>query len=177
MRKRKRGFTLVEMLVAIGIIALLMAIGWPVMASARARARRTQCVSNLRQIGMAVNMYADNHEGFFPFASVMPSTEEDNGMGRICDRLAPYTSPGLFECPSDRATDPKYLHGSYFEGEGSSYEWAEILNGMQSGEKLPFRRMQLNDMPAVRDYEPFHRDTGSEVGMNAWFVDGRVESF
>ena len=63
----RRGFSLVELLVVIGIIALLMAILTPVLLSARRGAQRTACISNLRQIGLAVRMYRDDYEELPPY--------------------------------------------------------------------------------------------------------------
>ena len=56
----KRAFTLIELLVVIAIIAILAAILFPVFAQARAKARQTSCVSNARQVGMSVMMYAQD---------------------------------------------------------------------------------------------------------------------
>ena len=63
-----RAFTLIELLVVIAIIAVLTAIIFPVFASARAKARAATCQSNLRQIGVAIRMYADDYDGTFPYA-------------------------------------------------------------------------------------------------------------
>ncbi|MBC8140340.1 MAG: prepilin-type N-terminal cleavage/methylation domain-containing protein [Armatimonadetes bacterium] len=66
MRRFQRGFTLVELLTVIAIIALLAAIIFPVFAAARGKARSTVCVSNLRQIGLAVQMYSQDYDGIVP---------------------------------------------------------------------------------------------------------------
>ncbi len=63
-----RAFTLIELLVVIAIIAILAAILFPVFAQARGKARQTACISGLRQIGMATQMYASDYDGLYPYA-------------------------------------------------------------------------------------------------------------
>lgn len=61
-----RGFTLIELLVVIAIIALLASILFPVFNQAREKARQTTCASNLKQIYLAISMYASDNDGYFP---------------------------------------------------------------------------------------------------------------
>ena len=64
--KKRKGFTLIELLVVIGIICLLAGLLYPAIAGALERARRVQCLSNCRQIGIALFHYSSDHDGAFP---------------------------------------------------------------------------------------------------------------
>src|SRR6476646_10120250 len=76
-RSRPRGFTLVELLVVIGIIALLMSILLPTLNKARESAKKVQCQSNLRQIGQAFVMYCNANKGKLPYSSWNDATKLD----------------------------------------------------------------------------------------------------
>src|SRR5688500_15352660 len=66
--RRARGFTLIELLVVIAIIAILAGLLFPVFARAKAQAKQTTCISNLKQIGGSLAMYMTDHDGVFPHA-------------------------------------------------------------------------------------------------------------
>lgn len=66
LRKCRGGFTLIELLVVIAVIAVLAAILFPVLAGARNKARQTQCISNLKNLGQAFKLYIQDNYGYFP---------------------------------------------------------------------------------------------------------------
>src|SRR5581483_6168155 len=68
-RGTRPGFTLIELLVVIAIIAILAAILFPVFAQAREKARQATCTSNLKQVGLAVMMYASDHDECLPLGA------------------------------------------------------------------------------------------------------------
>ncbi len=91
-------FTLIELLVVIAIIAILAAILFPVFARARENARRTSCLSNLKQIGLGVIQYQQDYDETMP----MTNYGGNNGAGFFwMDGIQPYVkSTQLFTCPS-----------------------------------------------------------------------------
>jgi prepilin-type N-terminal cleavage/methylation domain-containing protein/prepilin-type processing-associated H-X9-DG protein len=105
----RRGFTLIELLVVITIIAILAAILFPVFSRVREKARATQCVSNMRQVGLAFHMYVQDYDGRYPPAKLWKS------------RLDPYMkNQELFKCPS-RPQLPWYYGHGYNIGYGGSF--------------------------------------------------------
>ncbi|MDR1283089.1 MAG: DUF1559 domain-containing protein [Opitutaceae bacterium] len=97
---KNRAFTLIELLTVIAIIGILAAILIPTVSSVRATARRTQCLSNTRQIGMAMLLYASDHKDTFPLAY------QGGGIGawskQLVDSGCIKTPPHVFTCPVDK---------------------------------------------------------------------------
>ncbi|HLI47262.1 MAG TPA: DUF1559 domain-containing protein [Chthonomonas sp.] len=108
-------FTLIELLAVIAIIAILAALLFPVFAKAREKARQIVCFSNLHQIGLAVGMYNQDYDGYFPYA-ISPMEVYHNFwaeyspsfaaqvpyLPQFHEVLQPYVkSHQVFDCPSD----------------------------------------------------------------------------
>ncbi len=107
----RAGFTLIELLVVIAILSILAAILFPVFAQAREKGRQTACLSNLRQLGMALDAYAQDYDEtlfFFGHGLDRSRVNAQTALGstkqnRWWNQIIPYTSnvPGLLVCPSD----------------------------------------------------------------------------
>lgn len=122
--RAKSGFTLIELLVVIAILAILAAILFPVFAQAREKARATSCLSNLKQIGLAVTMYTQDWEGY-PMMSSPPETKPRT---RWPDYIQPYVkNEKLFLCPSasQEVFRNPFAHNpdSFYGGYGYNYQY------------------------------------------------------
>lgn len=112
----KRGFTLIELLVVIAIIALLAAILFPVFAQAREKARRSSCLSNVKQLSAAFQQYLQDFDERFPGTVTERQANDSARFGAVADtaaarapfsiraKLQTYTkSEQVFKCPSGQA--------------------------------------------------------------------------
>ena len=154
------GFTLIELLVVIAIISVLAALLFPVFSRARESARKTSCLSNLKQIGTAVHMYLQDYDSTFPMSREADGTHQGNtcttsyylpsddleGTSINWKRdIRPYISGAqVFQCPSNSFA---WTVGGYnkFTGDESNFAYAKLewlpvsyaLNGSFFHEAVP----------------------------------------
>ncbi|MEM7145763.1 MAG: prepilin-type N-terminal cleavage/methylation domain-containing protein [Verrucomicrobiota bacterium] len=161
-----RGFTVTELVVVVAIVAILAAVAVPVYQGVAARGRAAHCMGNLRQIGIALNLYLGDHDMTMPVL-VAARGEGDDEKPSLDTELADYVSgPEVFRCAGD--------FDRIWETTGTSYFWNSLLNGQKSGQfEMMGRRLGEAGIPVISDKEAFHRRVGDEV--NILYADGRVE--
>jgi prepilin-type N-terminal cleavage/methylation domain-containing protein/prepilin-type processing-associated H-X9-DG protein len=155
-RTKQSGFTLIELLVVIAIIAILAAILFPVFAQARESARQTSCLSNMKQIGLAMTMYAQDYDERFPPERILNATP--NTCPECCDpkskifgwRMAtlPYIKNyALWQCLSNpnrglpTEEEDKQLMVSYgSNGVLNSFYGVDTATGLNTG--IPMASLQ-----------------------------------
>ena len=177
---KPRAFTLVELLVVIGIIGILTGLLLPVVARARGGAARARCASQLHDVGHMLQMYFGENRNTLPKLNMMPSLQPPlNGYPSLVQLLAPYHrgDTRVFHCPADRITQPAADapagFETYFAREQSSYFWNEDVSIYAS------RITELKDSAGVRlvqEYEPFHGRAGASGSANRLYADLHVDA-
>ena len=118
--QRKRGFTLIELLVVIAIIAILAAILFPVFQSVRENARRSACLSNMKQIALAFTQYTQDYDEYYPLAEQQITNVPGGAYFDIWPpKVGTYIkSLDVFHCPDDGLIGH---HPSNYQGNYISY--------------------------------------------------------
>lgn len=179
----KKAFTLIELLVVIAVISILAALLFPVFARARENARRTSCLSNLKQISLAFLQYSQDYDERLPLTSYRADAGQLNDSWTM--GAATYMkSTQLFHCPSDSGTvwtDPVYP-GKVLSGTPANYYTTSyLMNAWMGGTNTyahlsavqsPSRVVLLSESNGVaRDhFHPFYWGAMPEVGSRSDFM-------
>jgi prepilin-type processing-associated H-X9-DG protein len=158
------------------VIGLLAGLLLPAVSRAKEAGRSTACLNNLRQVGLALQMYVQDYQNRMPFmrdrapGTNAPSTNSLASLPSPDLVLANLLGSGkVLRCPSDRE--------QLFEQTGSSYGWNSLLNG-QDAEHLRIFTVDFDphQIPVMFDKENFHRARGEKKGVNYLYADGHIKN-
>jgi prepilin-type processing-associated H-X9-DG protein len=150
-------FTLVELLVIISIIGILSGLSIPAYNAARKRAHISNCLNNLKQIGICIHQYAVDYSDFLPACERFSSAVD---VPTIWNVLSRYGNRDIFRCPSDRKD---YLTYS------TSYEWNSFVNGQKLDRNLFVVGTVAIIAPLCGDANDYHKGS-----RNYLYSDGHV---
>lgn len=159
-----RAFTLLELLVVFVIIAVLAGLAIPLSRRLLAQGRATACVSNERQLGLALNLYLADHNLRMPelAAGRRDKSEELAVIDNTLDRYA--NEPRVFACPAD------FDH--FAEMTGTSYYWNTAINGQALSNLNFLFTTDPTRIPILADKQGFH--LYSENKVNLLYADGHA---
>ncbi len=192
-QRSRRAFTLIELLLVIAIIAILMALLMPAVASVRQRADSISCANNLRTIGAGLQLYLQDHNFIYPCiqplpdSHVYPQSFQPTPFQSLTDAFGAYgVTQKTIQCPSDI----KSPGGGSYAAYGSSYDWKPTLDDENSSNPLIYgMRMGFGPIagangapfsfsPKLSKVRQSFDDTQIHFGhMNALYADGHVVSF
>ncbi|MEM3405943.1 MAG: type II secretion system protein [Candidatus Pacearchaeota archaeon] len=180
---KKAGFTLIELLVVVGIIATLAAMLMPALSRARESARRATCMNNLKQIGLACEMYAADNDQMYPYTGPLgyANNRIRTSSRKIClgDLIPQYiNTTDLMVCPSNNWTTKEKVKANWEANQNtdSTYFYRGLSGGLTS---YKVDSSERREKPAlVMDYNVrgaynYFNHKGEYV--NILYVDGSVK--
>lgn len=195
-RKSAAAFTLVELLVTLAVAAMLAALLFPALVQARQRSHLAVCASNLRQLGVAIDLYCQDWDGTLPAAPNGWDVSKAAGApGTFKCALSSYAGPELlWRCPSDTWFAQLPAVGSAYATVGTSYVWhwlPDPTSNPPAGQSLARRDIH---QPAawwmMHDLEAWHGGMNElyqaaafamrrshQASLDALFLDGHVRAY
>jgi prepilin-type N-terminal cleavage/methylation domain-containing protein/prepilin-type processing-associated H-X9-DG protein len=177
----ERAFTLVELLVVIGIIAVLIAILLPALTRARESANRTACLANLRSLGQAMTLYANASRDRLPNSNPPNTAYDYDAINFVLVSLSrdQVRAPGTFHCPSDDSPFPQRIETADYTLPNSarcSYDFYSVFWQPEYGPRL----VKIKQAPLAWDLNGGSAKKMADQnhgikGGNVVFADGHAE--
>ena len=162
-------FTLIELLVVMAVISLLAALLLPALGRAKESGRAAACLSNLHQIGIALQLYVQDNHNRLPYmndkslTTTNPYPPPDVVLSNYLGNL------NVLRCPSDKK--------QVFETTGSSYAWNSLLNGEDADHLSAFGiKFDPHQIPLMFDKDKFHAARGPKKALNFLYADGHIKN-
>ena len=184
---RKRGlnpsgsaFTLVELLVVIGIITLMIGILMPMLSAARESANRTKCLANLRSIGQGLRLYADASKDWLPNSNKARTVNDYDMTNAVLVALNRdyLKAPAVFHCPADVDAPPQKIETADYKQPNSARVSYDFYSVWWLPEYAP-KMTKIKDAPIAWDLDggrPLIRNQNhGREGGNVVFNDGHAE--
>lgn len=173
-RSKLRAFTLIELLVVIAIIAIIAALLLPVIAKSKEAGKSAACLSNLRQVGLALQMFVQDNDNKMPVMYDAPISTNASPLTNTLATMDLVLSNHLGNvrvllCPSDRK--------DLFARTGSSYAWNFLINGQDADHLMVLNiNFDPHNLPVAFDKEAFHAAAGTGRGVNYLYADGHIKN-